>query len=560
MYVHIDGPFSYHAWWENLKAGRVFVTNGPLLRAKANGRFPGYVFRSRGPLKIKFEISLTSQDPTLTVELVKNGKVRKLPFPPIVTFEESGWFLLRVLTPLKKTFRFASTGPWYVLIDSDELPVRREAASFFLNWTRLWKKRLSEKVKNHPKKEALLKPVKEAEIFWQKRLESAAALTQVQGEIVDADTGNLIPARLYIKRKDGRFFFARSASARGKAIPYKRRNWINPKSFEFHTTLSADPFVAKLKPGIYTFTAERGIEYRPASCTVSIGGKPVKIRLSLKRWVNMAKRDWFSADLHVHRSPNELPNVMLAEDLNLAFPLINWVTRAGVPAANGDKNTERLSGPNLVQIDKNHAFWQQSSEYEIFTVGSKRHTLGAVLLLGHTYPLKRGVPPVGPVAEEVHKQGGIIDLEKHDWPWSMALVPVANVDLYELANNHNWRTQFAMTRFTTAPPRFMGIRLKEGKGDEKAWTFYTFKNYYVLLNCGFRLMPSAGTANGVHPVPLGFNRVYVNLPKGFNWKAYIKALKSGPSFITNGPMLISHVEKEAVRGTVLSMEPVKEKL
>ncbi len=37
VYVHLDGPFSEPEWWRQLRAGRVVVTNGPLLR---HGRRP----------------------------------------------------------------------------------------------------------------------------------------------------------------------------------------------------------------------------------------------------------------------------------------------------------------------------------------------------------------------------------------------------------------------------------------------------------------------------------------------------------------------------------------
>ncbi len=51
---------------------------------------------------------------------------------------------------------------------------------------------------------------------------------------------------------------------------------------------------------------------------------------------------------------------------------------------------------------------------------------------------------------------------------------------------------------------------------EWGWIEFGFKTYYALLNCGFKMRPTAGTASGVHPVPLGFGRVYVQLPGGFS--------------------------------------------
>ena len=51
------------------------------------------------------------------------------------------------------------------------------------------------------------------------------------------------------------------------------------------------------------------------------------------------------------------------------------------------------------------------------------------------------------------------------------------------------------------------------------------------------MRPTAGTASGVHPVPLGFGRVYVHQPKGFSYDGWVAGLDRGNSFVTTGPML-----------------------
>jgi hypothetical protein len=43
----------------------------------------------------------------------------------------------------------------------------------------------------------------------------------------------------------------------------------------------------------------------------------------------------------------------------------------------------------------------------------------------------------------------------------------------------------------------------------------------------------------VHPVPAGFSRVYVHLPQGFTFDAWMQGLKQGRSFVTTGPMLFA---------------------
>jgi hypothetical protein len=325
-----------------------------------------------------------------------------------------------------------------------------------------------------------------------------------------------------------------------------------------HTALSAHPFQVELPPGKYTLTVERGKEYLPVEQAVEIADKPVTVELKLRHWINMAQRGWFSGDTHVHRTLEELPTAMLADDLNVALPLTYWVTKSDTTPEQGDKNLPAVEA-KLIEVAPQHVIWPLNTEYEIFSVAGKSHTLGAVFGLGHKTVLSRGVPPVRPIAEQVHREGGLLDLDKHNWPWSMALVPVMKVDLFELANNHHWRTEFAFRTFGEPIPAYMGLPHDPAGFDEKAWTEFGFQNYYALLNCGFRMMPTAGTASGVHPVPLGWGRVYVHCPGGFSYDAWMKGLKEGRTFVTTGPILSVDIYDESVKkigtlGNVITQE------
>jgi hypothetical protein len=132
----------------------------------------------------------------------------------------------------------------------------------------------------------------------------------------------------------------------------------------------------------------------------------------------------------------------------------------------------------------------------------------------------------------------------------MALVPVMPVDLYELTNNHVWRTEFGFREFGEREADYMKVE-RDAKGwTERGWLDFGFKNYYALLNCGFRLRPTAGTASGVHPVPLGFGRVYVHLPDGFTYEEWLKGLNAGRSFVTTGPMLFVEVNQQPPGSTI----------
>ena len=394
----------------------------------------------------------------------------------------------------------------------------------------------------------------------------------VRGEVVDGD-GQPLPCRLTIRGADGQWRFPRSASPHGSAIAYRRER--SPQSVAMHTTLSADPFLVDLPPGEYVFAAERGKEYLPNSVTVRLAeGQSPNVRIELRRWIDMAALGWHSGDVHVHQPLADMPNHLLAEDLNVAFPLSHWVTTADIDPTTGNRVKDPIAaGPPIPQaVDLRHVIYPLNTEYEIFTVGGKSHTLGAVLAIGHRNPFTQKAPPLAVIAEQTHREGGLLDLEKHSWPWSIAIVPIMSVDLFELSNNHVWQTEFGYPDWTIeAAPDYMRLERSANGLTEWGWIDFGFQTYYALLNCGFRLRPSAGTAAGVHPVPVGFSRVYVETPAGFSYGQWLAGLKAGRSFVTNGPLLLVTVNRQppgdvihaasprgeyAVQGAVESLAPI----
>lgn len=398
---------------------------------------------------------------------------------------------------------------------------------------------------------------------------AARAETTVQCEVTDEATGQPVPSRVYVQDERGAWHFPNPGWLHGSAIRYQKRNWLNTNAVEMHTTLSAQPFSIELLPGRYTFTIERGKEYFAERREVTVAQEPLRLKFPLRRWIDMAKMGWYSGDTHVHRTVEELRHLVLAEDVNVTFPLSYWVTKAFAPPSAGDKNISGAVPESLITVDTTHVIHPRNTEYEIFTVNEQRHTLGAVFVLNHRSIFEQGAPPVAPIAARAHGEGALLELDKHDWPWSMMLVPVMKVDLYELSNNHVWRTEFGYTNWSSSAAPFMNLPNEGKSGSELDWVHYGFQNYYTLLNCGFRLRPTAGTANGVHPVPLGFSRVYVHLGNEFSYENWIRGLDQGRSFVTTGPMLMVRVNEQwpghtfkqpgtyPITGTVISEQPLR---
>lgn len=365
---------------------------------------------------------------------------------------------------------------------------------------------------------------------------SAASLT---GQIVDASTENAIAARVYVHDATGEYFHVQSKG--GMAVPYDVRRG---GSFEIHTSISADPFQADLPAGTYTLVVERGKEYFSETREIAlVDNEPVSITIALRRWSDISAQGWYSGETHVHREVSDLSTLQLTEDLNVAFPLTAWVTDSEHTPAVKNKNQRDVPPAELAKIDATHVYWPVNTEYEIFTVKGQRHALGAVFILNHKEQLTVPAPPVGPIVAQARRQGAFLDLDKHNWPWSMMLMPTMKVDLFELSNNHIWRTGFLFSSwYPEYAARYMQVEMVDGKFTERGWIEFGFQTYYALLNCGFDMQPTAGTAAGVHPVPLGFGRVYVKLDGAFSYQKWVKGLLAGNSFVTTGPMLVTTVK------------------
>ena len=183
-YVYVGSNFSYDAWWQGLKAGRSFVTNGPLLLCQANDHLPGHVFQADGTLEIELNIEVISNDRVPAVEVVVDGRTEQTisldrsdntHIHTKLTFRQSGWFLARAIADNPKTFRFASTAPYYVEIGKTKARISRRSVQFFLDWLDERAARVPKKLKHPAKLRAVLKHHDEAKLFWRQVLKRANA-------------------------------------------------------------------------------------------------------------------------------------------------------------------------------------------------------------------------------------------------------------------------------------------------------------------------------------------------------------------------------------------------
>lgn len=187
VYVHCGSEFSTDAWWEALQEGRVFVTNGPLLRPLVEGEPPGYVFHIEPgrPLTLEIGLNLATRTPVDYLQIIKNGEVaaevrlaefkdRKGKLPP-VTFDASGWFLVRAVTSNSQRFEFATTGPYYVEQSGKPL-ISKRSVQFFIEWLDAADKHVRDDIqRSEEDRTAQLAAQAEARTFFSELLQKANA-------------------------------------------------------------------------------------------------------------------------------------------------------------------------------------------------------------------------------------------------------------------------------------------------------------------------------------------------------------------------------------------------
>ncbi len=148
VYVHCGETFTYQSWIDNLRAGKSFVTNGPMLRFTAGGVEAGATLKFDKPGKLRVQGEVTSQYLLEKLEVIVNGQpVLTIPAqaenPRTITLDQeidiktSSWLALRARGPRGEyqasSESFAHTSPIYVEVKDQ--PLRSpEDAKYFITW------------------------------------------------------------------------------------------------------------------------------------------------------------------------------------------------------------------------------------------------------------------------------------------------------------------------------------------------------------------------------------------------------------------------------------------
>ncbi|MDZ4402246.1 CehA/McbA family metallohydrolase [Prosthecobacter sp.] len=148
VYVHVPDGLTYEKWVAGLRAGRSFISNGPMIELTVNDKAIGDTLTLDSPGKIRVKGRVRSQFPLEKLEIVLDGNViangtlaeDKLTaaIDAELPIERSGWIALRTAGPVVNRWPShygirAHTNPVYLAIKDHPADARAEA-EYFLKW------------------------------------------------------------------------------------------------------------------------------------------------------------------------------------------------------------------------------------------------------------------------------------------------------------------------------------------------------------------------------------------------------------------------------------------
>jgi len=342
----------------------------------------------------------------------------------------------------------------------------------------------------------------------------------VHVRVLDDETGQPVPCRVHFRSPGG--------------VPYQphgHHNHVTQNLGSWHYDVGGDVRLGQrsyayidgtcqgwLPRGDVVVDVARGFEYEPLRQTVRIQPGQRELTLRIGRVADMASEGWWSGDSHVHFLST--PGSQLeqqGEDLRVVNLL---QTQWGALFT----NTEDFSGrPGVVDGGGYVTYVGQEN---------RQHALGHMLLWG----LKEPVMPWCSDGPDEAELGGALDATLSDW-----------------ADRTHAQGGTVVAAHFPNPNGEPAVLVATGRADAVevlAHSDDAMLEYYRYLNSGYRLPLVGGTDKMSSAVPVGLYRTYARLDEEFSYDAWCRAVRSGRTFLSGGPLVTLSVDGREPGDTV----------
>ncbi|MBI2940862.1 MAG: CehA/McbA family metallohydrolase [Chloroflexi bacterium] len=323
-------------------------------------------------------------------------------------------------------------------------------------------------------------------------------MTILHGRIWDRETGRRVEARVHVLASTGQFCAPSGAILKaGGGEPF----------FYCDGDFSVD-----VPLGQADVVVERGTEYRPLRVSVVVPRRgAIDLDLAIERWIRLPEMGWYAGNTHIHYDEKEtraLDRLRLdprVEDLPVTIVSVL-------------KRRELAYASNAFPVGR-HPF--STSQHAIDIGEETRHNdetwhvgLGHIMLIN----IDQVVEPIS--------RGLLVDESSPDYPPLIDACDAARARGGVVLWCHNGIGMEAPV--AAALGRLDGINLFD-----PYWGDPEYDLWHRLLNCGIRLPASTGSDWYI----CSSNRVYVDVGTGFSYDSWLRGLRDGRTFVTDGPVL-----------------------
>jgi hypothetical protein len=332
---------------------------------------------------------------------------------------------------------------------------------------------------------------------------------RVRIEVKDADTGELVPARLGLYDATGRtplpsdqaLLIHRYADETRLLWVAPRLLWPSPQRQAFYVN---GAYESEVPAGSYEVVATRGPEYRVFKGNLDVkSGQLARLAIPLRRYINQPSRGWYSGDTHLH--------LMREQTQDMAV----W----GQVAAEDVHVGNLLEMGNIVTTHYRQPAWGKAGRYlhdgHLIASGQEDpRTTERGHTIHHNLEKPIHLAPEDffsyhKVFEASHAQGGVSGYAH------MA-------QIFNGRRGLSLDAPFGLVDFIEV---LQGGRLG-------------VDNWYPYLNLGFKISPAAGSDYPYYGPSLpGVERYYAKLDGPFDADAWYASFKAGHVFVTDGPLL-----------------------
>jgi hypothetical protein len=336
--------------------------------------------------------------------------------------------------------------------------------------------------------------------------------------ITDGETGALTPARFSLV-VDGQPFVPPALGEHG--LRFVSIHQGKQQRFVVTYARGSGAVEVPLPPEATSgrVSVAKGFEYPPIEIPFELSGETATVEATLRRWADLQRRGWFSADEHLHYERFDPANdrdwltMLAADDLAFAHFLVLkggnlpgvWAQQFAFGKLGEGGDGRRLIRPGEEYRDASQGHINLLGINELIPPISTGGTGGREA--PYHYPpfvdVFRRARELGGIGGPAH--GGTLSRT----PTAVLDTLLGAVDFFEIGNTHLYKTDV----------------------------------WYRLMNCGYVTPPAAGTDLPNFPFRdawqpfLGEIRMHVRVGENRDFESWKQALLRGEVFVTSGPII-----------------------